>query len=199
MAASPIDAGSQNRTGALLVANEARREQINETKSAAHLRFLASILIIVVSVGWLDKPIAYFVYEASGQYLIVGNLTGTPSFFSPLAILVFLVFVARRGVLRPFGRLDAALILADLGIILAMLVVPALKLVFGRTWPQYHMPSIYRRQICGGDFGSVYLLVLVCMASSGGVAIALLPSTRVRRRPHGRNSRKSSAATDTNR
>jgi membrane-associated phospholipid phosphatase len=104
--------------------------------------FLASICIIVVSVAWVDRPISYFVNDAFGHYVIVGSFTGTPSFFSPLATVVFLVFVARRSVLCAFGRLDAALILADFSIILAKLVVPPLKVVFGRTWPQYHTPSL---------------------------------------------------------
>jgi membrane-associated phospholipid phosphatase len=93
-------------------------------------------------VARLDRPIAYFVNDAFGQYLSMVNLTGTPSFFSPLAILVFLVFVARRSTFRPFGRLDVALILTDLSIVLAKLLVGPLKVVFGRTWPQYHMPSL---------------------------------------------------------
>jgi membrane-associated phospholipid phosphatase len=104
--------------------------------------FLASIGFIIVSVAWLDRPIAYFFNDAFGQYLIVGSFAGTPSFFSPLAVLVFLVFVARRVALRPFGRLDVALILSDLSIILAKLLVAQLKVVFGRTWPQYHTPSL---------------------------------------------------------
>jgi membrane-associated phospholipid phosphatase len=72
----------------------------------------------------------------------VGSFTETPSFFSPLAILVFLIFVGRRMVFRPFDRLDVALILADLSIVLTKLLVTPLKVVFGRTWPQYHTPSL---------------------------------------------------------
>jgi membrane-associated phospholipid phosphatase len=104
--------------------------------------FLTSICFIVASVAWLDRPIAYFVNDAFGQNVIVGSFTGTPSFFSPLAVLVFLVFVARRIARRPFGRLDTALILTDLSIVVAKLLVAQLKVVFGRTWPQYHTPSL---------------------------------------------------------
>jgi membrane-associated phospholipid phosphatase len=103
---------------------------------------LASICVIVVSVVWLDRPIAYFVNDAFGQNLIVGSFTGARSLFSPLAVLVFLVFVARRIALRPFGRLDVALILTDLSIILTKPLVAELKVAFGRTWPQYHTPSL---------------------------------------------------------
>jgi membrane-associated phospholipid phosphatase len=113
---------------------------------------LASICAILVSVAWLDRPIAYFVNDAFGQYLTVGSLTGTPSFFNPLAVLVFLVFVARRSILCPFGRLDVALILTDLSIVLAKLLVGPLKVVFGRTWPQYHTPSLIGDGTYGFNF-----------------------------------------------
>ena len=114
--------------------------------------FLATACVIVASVAWLDRPIAYFVHDAFGQYLIVGSFTETPSFFSPLAVLVFLIVVARRIAFRPFGRLDVALILADLSIILAKLVVAPLKVMFGRTWPQYHMPSLIGDGTYGFNF-----------------------------------------------
>jgi membrane-associated phospholipid phosphatase len=103
---------------------------------------LMTLCFVLLSVIWLDRPIAYFVHDAFGQYIFVRSFTGTPSFFSPLAVLVFFIFVARRLVLRPFGRLDVALILADASIILAKLLVAPLKIAFGRTWPQYHMPSL---------------------------------------------------------
>jgi membrane-associated phospholipid phosphatase len=114
--------------------------------------FLATVCVIVASVAWLDRPIAYFVHDAFGQYLIVGSFTETPSFFSPLAILVFLIFVARRIAFRPFGRLDVTLILADLSIILAKLVVAPVKVMFGRTWPQYHIPSLIGDGTYGFNF-----------------------------------------------
>jgi hypothetical protein len=104
--------------------------------------FLASMCVMVASVAWLDRPIAYFVNDAFSQNFIVGRFTATPSFFSPLAMLVFLVFVVRRSTLRPFGRFDVALILTDLSIILAKLLIAPLKVVFGRTWPRYHTPSL---------------------------------------------------------
>jgi membrane-associated phospholipid phosphatase len=104
--------------------------------------FLIGICFIAISVAWLDEPIAYFVNDAFGEYVIVGSFTGTPSFFSPLAILVLLIFVVRRVTFCRFGRVDTALILAELSIILAKLLVAPLKIVFGRTWPQYHTPSL---------------------------------------------------------
>jgi hypothetical protein len=56
----------------------------------------------------LGGPIAYFVNDVFGQNLITGRFAGTPGFFSPLALLVFLIFVARCSMLRPFAASVAA-------------------------------------------------------------------------------------------
>jgi membrane-associated phospholipid phosphatase len=101
---------------------------------------------------WIDKPIAYFVHDMFGQLEVASDFTGTPSFFSPLAILVLLVFLVRRLALRPFCKLDIVLILCDLSIILSKFLVPPLKFVFGRTWPQYHVPSLIGDGVYGFNF-----------------------------------------------
>jgi membrane-associated phospholipid phosphatase len=103
---------------------------------------LLTIVIVGVSVAWLDKPTAFFVHKVFGELAVLRGLTQTPSFFSPLATLVFLIFFGRRLAFRPFGKLDIVLILCDLSIILAKLIVPPLKFAFGRTWPQYNNPSL---------------------------------------------------------
>ena len=72
---------------------------------------LLTILVVGISAMRLDEPIAYFIHDVFGRYLVVGRFTGTPSFFSPLAMLVFLVFLARRFAFRPFGKHDIVLVL----------------------------------------------------------------------------------------
>ena len=103
---------------------------------------VVSTLVIVTSVTWLDKPVAYAMDNLFGAFEFLGKFTGAPSFFSPLAALIFAVFIVRRLILRPFCKIDTALILADVSIIVAKFVVSPLKGVFGRTWPQYHHPSL---------------------------------------------------------
>jgi hypothetical protein len=113
---------------------------------------LSTVLAVVISAAWLDRPIAYFIHDTVGHFVVLSSFTGTPSLFSPLAILVFLVFLTRRLAFRPFGRLDVVLILCDLSIVLARMLVLPLKFIFGRTWPQYHEPSLIPDGVYGFDF-----------------------------------------------
>jgi len=113
---------------------------------------VATTFAVGLSAAWIDKPIAYFVHDVFGQVEALGSFTEAPSFFSPLATLVFLAFLARRIAFHPFGRLDIVLILSDLSIILAKVIVPPLKFVFGRTWAQYHSPSLISDGVYGFNF-----------------------------------------------
>jgi membrane-associated phospholipid phosphatase len=111
-----------------------------------------TILSVGISVAWLDRPIAFFVHHIFGSFLMLSRFTGTPSFFSPLAVLVFLVFVGRRAAFRPWGKLDVALILGECSIILTKPIVTLMKFVFGRTWPQYHDPSLIDNGVYGFNY-----------------------------------------------
>jgi hypothetical protein len=103
---------------------------------------LSTILAVMISVTWLDKPIAYLAHDVFGQSGFISEFTGTPSFFSPLATVILVIFIVRRLAFRPFGKFDIVLIVCDFSIVLAKLIVPPLKFVFGRTWPLYHHPSL---------------------------------------------------------
>jgi membrane-associated phospholipid phosphatase len=113
---------------------------------------LLTILAAGISVTWLDRPIAYFVHDAFGQFVILGNFTGTPNFFRPMAALVFLVFLARRIAIRPCGKLDIVMVLCCVSMYLAKLLLPPLKFTFGRTWPLYHQPSLIGDGVYGFNF-----------------------------------------------
>jgi membrane-associated phospholipid phosphatase len=126
-----------------------------------------TILAVTISVAWLDKPIAYFVHAVFGKFEFLGRFTGAPSFFSPLAILVLVVFVARRFALRSFGKPDVVLILCEFSIVLAKMILAPLKFVFGRTWPQYHEPSLIHDGVYGFNF------------FHGGIAFESFPSGHV--------------------
>jgi membrane-associated phospholipid phosphatase len=101
-----------------------------------------TVVAVAISVTWLDKQIAYWVHNTFGQIWILAKFTETPSFFGVLATVVFIVFLVRRITLRPFAKLDVVLILSDISVVLTRTVVLSLKFIFGRTWPQYHDPSL---------------------------------------------------------
>ena len=49
---------------------------------------------VIVSVLWLDRPIALLAYGWFGHYRSLQRLTETPSFFGPLEVLAFAVLVS---------------------------------------------------------------------------------------------------------
>jgi membrane-associated phospholipid phosphatase len=110
------------------------------------------VVAVVFSVVVVDRPLAYFFRGTFGQFEVVGSFTEAPSFFSPLAALVFVIFLVRRVAFRPIGKLDIALVLSDVSILLAKFALPPLKFIFGRTWPQYHHPSLVSDGVYGFNF-----------------------------------------------
>jgi membrane-associated phospholipid phosphatase len=106
--------------------------------------------VSILAAGlWLDKPTAYLANALFGHYQFIGSFTESPSFFGPLATIVFFVFLGRRVCFYSFGRADEALLLSDFSIVLTKFTVPWLKFVFGRAWPSYHHHSL----ISDGTFG----------------------------------------------
>jgi membrane-associated phospholipid phosphatase len=92
---------------------------------------------VVISVVYLDRPIS----RLAERMLPVGDFTSTPSFFDPLVLLVFGLFLLRRIAARPFGKADVVCLLGAASLILADIVKGELKYLFGRTWPKYEFPS----------------------------------------------------------
>jgi membrane-associated phospholipid phosphatase len=123
--------------------------------------FLGVIVAVIVSVLWLDRPIALLAYEWFGHYRVLQRLTEAPGFFGPLEVLAFTVLVVRWLLARPFGVID---IVANLCIVTLAVADPVrswLKFIFGRTWPAYGQPSFifegaygFHPFHGGPDFGS---------------------------------------------
>jgi membrane-associated phospholipid phosphatase len=113
---------------------------------------LLTVVAIAISATWLDKQIAYWVHNTFGQIWVLAKFTETPSFFGLLATVVFIVFLVRRITLRPLAKLDVVLILSDISILLTRMIVLSLKFIFGRTWPQYHDPSLIPDGVYGFHF-----------------------------------------------
>ena len=141
---------------------------INSTKNHMQSGFVVWLVslagvsaAVIVSVLWLDRPIALLAYGWFGHYRSLQRLTETPSFFGPLEVLAFAVLVVRWLLARPFGVID---IVANLCIVTLAVGDPLkgwLKFIFGRTWPAYGQPSFifegaygFHPFHGGPDFGS---------------------------------------------
>jgi membrane-associated phospholipid phosphatase len=104
---------------------------------------------VIVSVLWLDRPIALVAYEWFGHYRPMQHLAETPSFFGSLEVLAFAVLVVRWILARPFGMIDVVANLCIVSLAVGDLLRGWLKFIFGRTWPAYGQPSF----IFGGIYG----------------------------------------------
>jgi membrane-associated phospholipid phosphatase len=103
--------------------------------------FALTALAVELSMRYADRPISIFVAKSLGSFRLAEKLTDTPSFFIPISLLVFGIFLWRRFAAEPLAKLDTACLLAGVSLLVTNLVNDALKLLFGRTWPQYLFPS----------------------------------------------------------
>ena len=111
------------------------------------LAWLASLLMIaltaLVSVQWLDKPIALWVHDVFASPRNVVELAGSPIFSIPLvsaSAFVVLGLLAIWG--RRFSKLETAVLLCDISMLAADAIKNQLKFAFGRTWPDSWGPDV---------------------------------------------------------
>ena len=116
---------------------------------------------VIVSVLWLDRPIALLAYGWFGHYRIVQHLGETTDFFGLLVVLGFAVLLARWMLARRFGMIDVVAKLCIVTLAVAAPLSSWLKFIFGRTWPAYGQPSFifegaygFHPFHGGPDFGS---------------------------------------------
>jgi membrane-associated phospholipid phosphatase len=102
---------------------------------------IATPLAVLISVEILDKPIAWFSYQAFGHFTTVRWFAGTPSLFGPLESLVLLIFLVRRIASYRLGHADAVLVLSEASLLTMTLILSPMKFIFGRTWPLHGHPS----------------------------------------------------------
>ena len=103
---------------------------------------MLTIAVVAFCVRYLDRPICLFADSLFGQFTWIGDFKRTPSFFDPLALLLFALFLLRRLVRRPIGKLDVACILGDASLLVTRYMSDQLKYVFARTYPKYGSPSL---------------------------------------------------------
>jgi membrane-associated phospholipid phosphatase len=115
--------------------------------------WLGFLLLTAVGVGlsvrYADRPISIFVARRLGSLRLAEKLTDTPSFFIPISLLVFGIFLWRRFAAKPLAKLDTACLLAGVSLLVTNIVNDALKLLFGRTWPEYLFPSFIGQGVYG--------------------------------------------------
>ncbi len=109
-------------------------------------------VLVVLSVGFVDRPMAHLTHDAIGRNALFLGLTRIPEGLAALAVPLVVVLGLvrmRRGRLAGVSHVG---FLAGLSMIVAEAIKNALKLAFGRTWPETwinHNPSFIDNGVYG--------------------------------------------------
>jgi membrane-associated phospholipid phosphatase len=118
------------------------------------IAFALGSLGILVSIKFVDQPVARFFYKALGHLFVFDQLSGTPSLFGPITIGIAVIFVLRRAACYSVDYFDGALIQGEISLLATKLLLSPLKALFGRNWPLYGDPSFLLNGAYGFHFFS---------------------------------------------
>jgi membrane-associated phospholipid phosphatase len=100
------------------------------------LALLLTILAVVVSYVWLDRPIAVFVHGRMARFDLFAKVTHIPALIAPLVILAFAAVALWVLSDQRLPKLQTVAMLAAASLAVADAVKDQLKFAFGRTWPE---------------------------------------------------------------
>jgi membrane-associated phospholipid phosphatase len=97
---------------------------------------LLTASMVIISVLWLDRPIATFIHCMFGTRHLSNAIVGSPELSIPVvSALVFIAFGLSGIMGRRFSKLEISVLLCDISILATDAIKNQLKYVFGRTWP----------------------------------------------------------------
>jgi membrane-associated phospholipid phosphatase len=102
------------------------------------LALVLCALAVVISYYWLDRPIALFVHSQFPRNIrvLLEPVTDIPNPLIWVATITFLAFGIRGLAGRPLSKMQTAILLCSVSLIVAETIKGELKFVFGRTWPE---------------------------------------------------------------
>ena len=105
--------------------------------------FIATALFTLVSVAWLDRPIALFVHGMFGSRQITGDLGRSPILSIALVTSAVFFICGLAAIMgRRFSKIETAVLLCDISVLAVYAAKNELKFYFGRTWPDSWGPEI---------------------------------------------------------
>ncbi len=118
---------------------------------------LTALLLVTLAVllcyFFLDRPIAWYVHDhALRRYGLLDALTHIADWVMYGAVLVLLLTPLRLAMRRPVARSERVLLAMSLSVTIAVFIKNALKVVFGRAWPETwinHNPSLIDNGVYG--------------------------------------------------
>ena len=118
------------------------------------LAFVLVALAVVISYYWLDRPIALFIHDQLPRRsrVLLEPVTYIPNPLIWVATITFLALGIRSLAGRLLSKMQTAILLCSISLMLGETIKSELKFVFGRTWPDtWHQnnPSFIRDGIYG--------------------------------------------------
>jgi membrane-associated phospholipid phosphatase len=116
------------------------------------LSLVATVLAVVISYLWLDRPIALLVHAQLPYHDAFARLTHIPDPFIPLAVVTFVSLGLMILSGSPLSKIQATALVWSISLIMAEATNNQLKFIFGRTWPDtwvQNNPSFIRDGIYG--------------------------------------------------
>lgn len=110
-------------------------------------------LAVLLCYGFLDRPIAWFVYDHDlRRYIWLEWLTHIADWTVYGSVVVLLLTPFRLGLQRPAAYVERVLLAMSVNVAIAVFLKNALKVVFGRAWPETwinHNPSLISDHVYG--------------------------------------------------
>ena len=97
---------------------------------------LAAALLSAASVAFVDRPVATFMHEHSGNRALLQAMTTIPEFIGVLSAITILAALAMRALRRPLPGPARVATLAALSVFVAEVLKTILKIACGRSWPE---------------------------------------------------------------
>jgi membrane-associated phospholipid phosphatase len=117
---------------------------------------LITVLLVSISVEYLDKPIAILIHNAFGPWHLPQSMVHSPAFSIPLAAALMVLFSGFSAVLgRSLFRFEIVILFCAIAVLVTDTAKNQLKYVFGRTWPDSWEPqilSLVRDNVYGFNF-----------------------------------------------
>jgi membrane-associated phospholipid phosphatase len=106
------------------------------------LGLIATAVVVLVSIQWIDRPIAFWIYEVFGGRRIPTQAADRIFSIPVVTTIVFVIsgIVAILG--RRFSKLETAIVMCAISTLATTVIKDQLKFAFGRTWPDTWGPGI---------------------------------------------------------
>jgi membrane-associated phospholipid phosphatase len=103
---------------------------------------IVTAAVVLVSVQWVDRPIAIWIFDLFGGRRIPTHLADRIVQIPVVTAIVFVIcgMIAIMG--RRFSKVEAAIAMGAISALATTVIKDQLKFAFGRTWPDTWGPGI---------------------------------------------------------